>query len=118
MVPSTHPCGCFVPHPLWRKNDVYMAKKISWKLDFYVDAKIIDQNSIRDQLLQLFCKEILIERLPYFETWCCSPFHDGKSLGGMCLDCKRLLYDTSICERNWSIWNQIQTKKRNRLSMK
>jgi hypothetical protein len=26
MVPSTHPCGCFVPHPLWRKNDGYMAK--------------------------------------------------------------------------------------------
>jgi len=27
MVPSTHPCGCFVNHPLWRKNDGSMAKK-------------------------------------------------------------------------------------------
>jgi hypothetical protein len=27
MVPSTHPCGCFVTHPLWRKNDGSIAKK-------------------------------------------------------------------------------------------
>jgi hypothetical protein len=62
--------------------------------------------------------DIFIERLLYLETQCYSPFHGGKSLGGMCLACKRLHYDTSICERNWSIWNQVQTKKRNRLSMK
>jgi hypothetical protein len=27
MVPSTHPCGCFVTHPLGRENDGSMAKK-------------------------------------------------------------------------------------------
>jgi hypothetical protein len=27
MVPSAHPCGCFVPHPLWKKNDGSIAKK-------------------------------------------------------------------------------------------
>jgi hypothetical protein len=34
MVPSTHPCGCLVTHPLWKKNDGSMAKKSheSWIL--------------------------------------------------------------------------------------
>ncbi len=63
-------------------------------------------------------KDILLERLPYFETRCYSPLDGGKSSRGMCLDCKMLLYDTLIRERNWSIWNQVQTKKKNRLSMK
>jgi hypothetical protein len=59
-------------------------------------------------LLQLFCKKGYFNKeVALLETWCYDPFHDGKSLGGMCLDCKRLLYDTSIRERNWSIWNQL-----------
>jgi hypothetical protein len=41
MVPSTHPCGCFVPHPLWRKNDGYMAKKSHESWIFMLMRKLL-----------------------------------------------------------------------------
>jgi len=118
----------FILHPLWKKEDGFVTPKLHEGWVSYTVAiffTMVDQNAIEDELLQFFRKERQFARkavlfrdpmLQLVSWWEKFGRHVLRLqivvLGVLSHDCS-----VSICEKNWSIWDKVETKKRNTLSI-